>query len=389
MKLTLQTQLLPDATDAARLKATVERFNEAADWLAGFAFERKVNNKLVLQKLAYRELRKCFGISSQMAVRCIAQVCEAYKGDKTIRPRFRKHAAVPYDKRLMSFKGPDRVSLLTLEGRVIVPVVMGAYQRERFTPAHGQCDLVLRGDGKWFLLVTVDLPEGTTTPMTDFLGVDLRIANIATDSDGKRHSGDDVERTRQHYANHCRGLDRAAGAVRRRGKRPKSIRKARRRAACKEARFRKDRNHIISKKLVAKAKDTGRRIGLEDLQGIRDRTTVASRNGPGTAVGRSSSCGPSSSTRPNWWASRWSWWIPGTPVAHVPSAGITRRPTARANRNFECRVCGHCSHADLVGARNISSRARAHIMALKLRNRGRINRPRSTATSPHPSGVGS
>ena len=137
MKLTLQTQILPDATDAARLKATVERFNEAADWLAGFAFERKVSNKRVLQKLAYRELRERFGISSQMAVRCIAQVCEASKRDKSIRPRFRKHAAVPYDKRLMSFKGPDRVSLLTLEGRVLVPVVMGKYQAERFTPAHG------------------------------------------------------------------------------------------------------------------------------------------------------------------------------------------------------------------------------------------------------------
>jgi putative transposase len=66
MKLTLQTQLLPDATDAARLKATVERFNEAADWLAGFAFEHKVSNKIKLQQLAYRELRERFAISSQM-----------------------------------------------------------------------------------------------------------------------------------------------------------------------------------------------------------------------------------------------------------------------------------------------------------------------------------
>ena len=45
MKLTLQTQLLPDAESAAKLKATVERFNEAATWLAGVAFERKLANK--------------------------------------------------------------------------------------------------------------------------------------------------------------------------------------------------------------------------------------------------------------------------------------------------------------------------------------------------------
>src|SRR3954447_20183985 len=45
MKLTLQTQLLPDADQSAKLRATVERFNEAATWLAGIAFERKLANK--------------------------------------------------------------------------------------------------------------------------------------------------------------------------------------------------------------------------------------------------------------------------------------------------------------------------------------------------------
>ena len=67
-----------------------------------------------------------------MTIRCIAHVCEAYGRDKSIRPRFRKYAGVPYDQRLMSFKGVDRVSLLTLEGRTIVPVVMGKHQSERF-----------------------------------------------------------------------------------------------------------------------------------------------------------------------------------------------------------------------------------------------------------------
>lgn len=88
-------------------------FNAAADWLAGEAFARKTANKIALQKLFYRALRERFGLSAQMAVRCIAQVCEAYKRDKTKRPHFRPFAAIPYDQRLMSFKGVDRVSLLT------------------------------------------------------------------------------------------------------------------------------------------------------------------------------------------------------------------------------------------------------------------------------------
>src|SRR5262245_6723111 len=95
MKLTLQLQLLPDEVQAASLRATMERFNEAANWLAGHAFALKLANKIELQKLHYRELRQRFELSAQMAVRCIAQVCEAYKRDKAKRPTFRPHAAVP------------------------------------------------------------------------------------------------------------------------------------------------------------------------------------------------------------------------------------------------------------------------------------------------------
>src|SRR4051794_1949969 len=96
MKLTLQVQLRPDAEAATRLKATVERFNEAADWLAGVAFERKLASKFLLQKLAYRELRERFGLPADTAIRCLAQVCEAYKRDRETRPKFRTHAAVPF-----------------------------------------------------------------------------------------------------------------------------------------------------------------------------------------------------------------------------------------------------------------------------------------------------
>ncbi|MBI3301243.1 MAG: transposase, partial [Deltaproteobacteria bacterium] len=148
MKLALQIQLLPDDEQASLLRATVERFNEAANWLAGQAFAHKTANKVLLQQLYYPDLRARFGLSAQMAVRCIAQVCECYKRDRSIRPTIRPLAAVPYDQRLLSVKGGDQVSLLTLQGRILVPFVMGAYQRARFTTAVGQSDLLLRKDGK-------------------------------------------------------------------------------------------------------------------------------------------------------------------------------------------------------------------------------------------------
>ena len=140
----------------------MERFNEAATWLAGVACEHKITRTFDLHHVAYRDLREKFGLPADMACRCLAQVCDAYKRDKAKRPAFRKHAAVPYSMgKNVGFKGVDRVSISTLAGRVVVPFVMGKYQADRFALKKGQCDLVLRKDGKWFLIVTVDVPEGT------------------------------------------------------------------------------------------------------------------------------------------------------------------------------------------------------------------------------------
>src|SRR5215470_5198497 len=208
--LTLQTQLLPDGDQARKLSGAMQAFNAAADWLAGEAFRLKTDNKVELQQLYYCQLRDDFGLSAQMAIRCIAQVCEAYGRDKSIRPRFKKYASVPYDQRSMSFKGIGRVSLLTLEGRTIVPIVMGKHQTERFNGKHGQCDLHRRKDGRWFLLVSVEAPDVAPTASTDFIGVDFGVVNLAVDSDGQMHQGDDVERTRQHYLKVKRSLQRKA-----------------------------------------------------------------------------------------------------------------------------------------------------------------------------------
>ncbi|TSE35493.1 RNA-guided endonuclease InsQ/TnpB family protein [Tepidimonas charontis] len=366
MKLTLQTQLLPTSEQAALLEATMRAFNEAANWLAGEAFARKTANKILLQKLCYAQLRERFGLSAQMAVRCIAQVCEAYKRDRSKRPQFRPLAAVPYDQRLMSFKGIDRVSLLTLSGRILVPMVMGKYQQERFTAARGQCDLVLRKDGKWFLLVTVDLPDGTKPPTTDFIGVDLGVANIATDSDGQHYSGDAVEAVRSRQYTLRASLQRAASAKKRRGMRPKNIRRKLKRLSGKERRFRANENHRIAKSLVAKAKGTGRGLALEELKGIRNRTRF--RKAQRAKMGG--------------WALaqlrafvEYKARLAGVEVVYINPAYTSQTcavcgHVSKANRpsqtEFRCVACGHADHADVNAASNIRCLARASVNTPKV-----------------------
>jgi putative transposase len=351
MKLTLQIQLLPERDHADRLRETVEHFNDAANWLAGIAFERKTANKLLLQRIAYKELRERFGLSAQMAVRCIAQVCEAYKRDKSVRPVFRKHAAMPFDQRMMSFKGADRVSLLTLGGRVWVPILMGQYQAERFNHPKGQSDLVLREDGQWFLLVTVDLPQGTKIPVTDFVGVDLGIVNIATDSDGEQHSGKDVERIRRKHNLQRKRLQR---------KGTKGAKKKLKRLTGKEARFRRQENHRISKAIVNKAKGSGRGIALEDLKGIRERITAR-----GTDA-RNRLSGWSFGQLYGFLAYKAE--LTGVAVMTVDprhtsrtcaQCGHCRKTNRKSQAEFVCKACGHRAHADQNAARNLALRAQA------------------------------
>jgi IS605 OrfB family transposase len=369
MKLTLQTQLLPDTDQTARLIITIERFNAAADWLAGIAYERKLSNKFVLQRLCYTELRQRFGLPADTAIRCIAQVVEAYKPDKTKRPRFRKHAAVPFSMgKNIGFKGPDRVSISTLTGRVIVPFIMGKYQAEHFGWSKGQCDLVLRGDGKWFLLVTVDVPEGTKVPATDFIGVDLGVERIAVDSDREPKAGEDkgdpgkaVEARRFAYASRRRAIGKKSkGASRKQRRR---LHRAARSTERRESRFRRDVNHCISKELVARAKGTGRGIALEDLKGIRDRTWFRKPQ----------------RFRLGGWAFHqlrlfltYKAQLAGVPLEVVDPRDTSRTCSAcghceKANRKgqalFSCQACGYSCNADFNAARNIRSRARASVNA--------------------------
>ena len=350
MKLVLQTQLLPDTATATRLRETVERFNEACNWTAGVAFEHQCSRTFDLHKIAYRDIRDRFGLLADMTLRVLARVCDAFKRDKTIQPTFRKHAAMPYTMgRNVSFKGIDRVSISTLDGRVVVPFLMGKYQADRFSLKKGQSDLVLRKDGKWFLIVTVDVPEKTPVPTTDFPGIDLGLAQIATDNDGNAYSGKPVEVIRRKHNLQRKRLGRCN---------TKGAKKKLKRISGKEARFRKHENHVISKSIVQTAERTGRAIALEDLTGIRQRVTARGKDARNRLSG-------------------WGFAQLGAFIAYKAQlAGIfvvyvdprnTSKTCAKcghidkANRKsqaiFLCLGCGHAANADVNAAENISAQA--------------------------------
>ena len=170
MKTVLQIKLLPDETQHAALRETMRVFNEACNFIAEVAFREQCASKFVLQKLVYDDVRKQFGLSAQLTIRAIAKVVEAYKRDKSKQCFFKPTGAVVYDQRILSFKGLEAASLLTLQGRLTIAMQMGDYQRMQFGRGHGQADLVLV-DGVFYLLVVIETPTAPQIDPKGFIGV--------------------------------------------------------------------------------------------------------------------------------------------------------------------------------------------------------------------------
>jgi IS605 OrfB family transposase len=337
-------------------------FNAAASHAASVGFADRVFNQKSIHKRCYRELRERFGLSAQMAVRAIGKAVEVFKRDRSVCPVFRDTGAMIYDERIMGWKGPDHVSLLTLEGREIVAMVYGEYQAGLLDRLKGQADLVYR-DGTFYLLATIDIPDGTPIDTTRFLGVDLGIVNLATDSDGHPYTGEEVERVRQR-AHTARQTYQKTGT--------KSAKRRLKQMSGRQRRFQRWVNHGIAKRLVQLAKDTKAAIVLEDLTHIRARLTVRKRQ---------------RARQHNWSFGQLRQFVTykaqraGVPVVFVDPRNTSRtcsrcghvaKRNRRSQAEFSCVRCGHHAHADLNAAKNVAVRGEVNHLDLIAPLRGQL-----------------
>jgi putative transposase len=347
MMQTLKVKVVVEPEQSEALHETMHQFNAACNYVTEVAFNMHTANKIKLQPIVYQDLREKFGMSSQMAVRAISKACEVYKRDKSIKPIFDSDGAIVYDQRILSWKGLDQVSLLTLKGRIKVPIKICDYHASRMDRIRGQADLIFRNK-EFYLCVVVEVPEPTPFIPEEVLGVDLGVKNIAVDSMGEVFSGEMIDKARIK-------LDAFKSDLQHCG--TNSAKKHLKKLSGHEARFKRDTNHCISKKLVMKAKDTSSLIALEDLSGIRERKTVRTK----AQRHRHSS---------------WSFdqlrqfidykaAISGVPVVDLDPAYTSQEcplchHISRSNRptrdEFCCVCCGFSGPADIVAARNIAAR---------------------------------
>src|SRR5207237_5750559 len=119
MKQTMLLKLAPSPEQSNALLETVHAFNEACKTIAEVAFAEQLANKFELQKLVYADIRKQYGLSSQLTIRAISKVVDSYKRDKSIKPTFRHEVTVTYDESVMAFNSLTVISLFILLGLIL------------------------------------------------------------------------------------------------------------------------------------------------------------------------------------------------------------------------------------------------------------------------------
>jgi len=385
--LTAKLKLKTTPEQFKALRQTQLAYRDALNSVSQYAFEHgKTSSGRALQKGCYDDIRLKFGLPAQMACNVPRQVGATYKGlwtkvkqnalarqagltkkrykglDKP--PKYVSPTLTYNYQRDYSFKTEQRVSILALDGRVVVP----------YTGSNKHVALIGEGASigaaklwydkprkQFYLLVSLEIERASPAPLTQtgIAGVDVGIRYLAVSSTTRGepsfHSGKSIVPQANHYARRRKRLQK------------KGTRAATRRLVAisgRERRLKQDANHVVSKRIVTRHPHS--LIGLENLTDIRERL-----------IRKKGKKASSKQRKANAAYSKWSFAELQSMIAYkalsygsmavkvdahytskaCPRCGHTcdeNRP--RKGLLFVCQNCQYTLHADLVGARNITMR---------------------------------
>lgn len=386
-QLTAKLKLITTPDELGVLRQTQLTYRDALNFVSGYAFAHgKTSNAIRLQKETYQDIRSQFGMPAQMACNIPRQVGATYKGLWTKWRKNQEARAAGYTKhrfqgldnapkyvsptltysygRDYSLKEGNRVSILTSIGRLILP-----YRGYAKHVALLQGGATIGAGKLWYdqskkrfyllIALEVEIPNPTPATATQVVGIDVGQRYLATVTTPTNHSqfysGKEIRQQTDHVA-------RLQQRLRQKGTR--SATRKRIALSRRERRLKLNMNHLISKRIM----DTHPHalIGLEDLNGIRDR--IKRKRGKKASKKQ---------RKANRHASKWAFAelhafldykasLAGSLCIKV-DANYTSQMcprcgyTAKENRPdkgllFVCQQCHSTLHADLVGARNISLR---------------------------------
>ena len=389
MDRTVRIQLHPTPEQAHALQDTLEQFTDAFNQVCRYGWQHHEKNGVKLHHALYYETKAaCPGLVSDLLIQARVKATGVLKSAFTWQKRHATHYAkkvakakkngkpaptfkpvkmpqsrlcpVRYNVHTYSLNWErQEVNLATTAGRIHLPFTVPHFSAQYAGNKIAAADLI-SCKGKWWLHVVVSVPEPVILKGTEVIGVDLGLNRPAVTS------------KRQFLGSkHWKEVDRRYFRIRRKlqSKGTKSAKRHLKKLSKRQARFHRDADHVLSKRIVQNA-TAGSTIVFENLTNIRDTSRM----------GRGKKKNIENKRKLHSWtfAQLYDFTLYKAQERGISVERIDPRHTsqmcsrcgkaARNNRRsqslFLCRSCGYCLNADYNAAKNIREKYRASLASL-------------------------
>ena len=272
MQRTIRIQLKPSNETSNLLTQTIEQYTWSFNAVCQLGWDRGIASGVILHKETYYDHRTLTGLPSQLVCAARVKATEALKSVQTLQCKKKtvtcpvsKRCPIRYDARSYTvWFDRQELTILTIKGRVKLSFDLAEYYRRYLSWNRTSADLIRDRKGRWWLHVVMETSNPEVIPTEETVGVDLGIANPATDSRDEFY-GD----------KHWQNIEDRTFELRRRlqSKGTKSAKRHLKKLSGRQRRFRKDCDHVLSKRLVQSVGEGGT-IAFEDLTNIRGRAKM-------------------------------------------------------------------------------------------------------------------
>lgn len=377
MNRTVRILLHPTPKQAKVLAETLRQFTVAFNEVCSYGWQHLEKNGVRLHHAMYYSSKgRCPGLVSDLLIQARVKATEALKsafdrktkGRKVSQPRSRL-CPVRYNEKTYRLNwNTHTVRLSTCEGKLSIPFTIPPFSVKYQGQKIATADLCFR-NGKYWLHVVVSVPEPEISPDPDVVGVDLGLNRPAVTS------------TRQFLGGrHWKEVDRRRFRLRRtlQSKGTRSARRHLKRLSGKSARFHRDCDHVLSKRIVQNSLP-GSTIAIENLKHIRSTSRIKKK-------------GETKRRLHNWSFAKFQTFLiykaqergiriekidPRYTSQICSRCGYQHRSNRKTQSLFVCRSCGYCLNADLNAAYNIRNK---HLASLGMTLTG--GSPSSGLSSP-------
>jgi len=359
MRRTIRLKLTPSRAQADRLADTSRLFTAAFNAVCRVGWEQQITNGVALHHATYYPTKADYPtLVSDLLVQARVKATEAVKSAFALQKQGRKvrmpaSDACPPRYNLHTYRvdwESQTVRMSTTGGRQTIRFHVPSYHAHDAGYPVDTADLINRR-GVWWLHVVVTVPAPVVPPTDAVVGVDLGIAQPAVTSTN-RFLGKPAWKAIEGRLFYLKRQLQRKGS--------KSATRHLRKVRGKQARFRRDCDHVLSKQIV-RAALPGATLVLENLTDIRKRSKIKKQTRTSRRIHAWSFAQLKSFIV--YKAEERGCTVAGVDPRHTSQTcsccGHVARNNRRSRGRFVCRVCGFELHADLNAARNIAAKYHA------------------------------